>query len=148
MTRNFDEAILDMRRLSRELHDGKIAPSSSEYEYYGGPNAPSRSAIYDHYGAWKNFVSACGLTVGSRAYHYAKAQERGASVWALRQEGKRSDEAKLDAMVAKTNAQAAEYRQALKEAFAPQGLACRVENKPVYNWRKRQYEEVNVMVLL
>lgn len=66
----------EMRRMSRELHDGRYGPSYAEFDAYKCEDALRASTLTTIYDGWENALAAAGLRYADRPYYYAIAQIR------------------------------------------------------------------------
>lgn len=68
-------AMSEMRRISEEIHDGKIGPTASEWELYSG--MPTiRSTIERHFGNWWLAVEEAGLIKADKEYYDLARMDR------------------------------------------------------------------------
>ena len=145
MTTNIDIAKQEMHRLSAELHDGKIAPNSSEYRHFSQCGILV-GVIYKVYPRWPAFCAACGLQLASNSYYYAAAKARGSSVAAAQREAIPSEDRRIAAAIASTNGL---FRDGQAEALTPAGIPCTPwQTKRIFDWRTYRYITVESAVLL
>lgn len=125
---HLERALSEMHRLSNELHDGRIAPNSAEYQLFS-EDAPGREFVSRHFGNWEKFARHCGLELREAKYYYGKAAERRGEWKAI------DDEPILSTAAARTNEREA--------ALAPSGLLVARAQRVVWQDRVgRTYSEM------
>lgn len=76
--RRIAASIREAQRLSRELHDGRIGPSTREYTHgRRDPAAYSHVSIFSFFESWAHFLEAAGLRHEGRGYYAGTRQPAG-----------------------------------------------------------------------